>query len=696
VALPLLYPDGPVPSKNSVWQRAYIADRLQADDLDGIKALADAYGPASDYVFNFLDETWPPSFVAFHWGSQYELSLQGTSNRRQVLLHLGGTLLIDDVPDTAFVNLFWERQAQDFQAQATAYIRGKPAPTAIVISGHSYGGGVAGILAILLSQQYPGVRIELVTFGCPRWGSGVGFASVPGAEVRVVNEDDVVPRVPSQGTTPADVSAIARGLSNQGKPILWRHRGQRVFVTNIGSFFAGAIGEEEPALLQYVHPFESGGAHVIAEYRRRLQLRPGVVYPPGWLNASPGPQAPSGTQQTPVPPAAPMTQPDVDRANQTYYGTITGPVTVGNQTQFQSGGLIAGTPHIRPAANIQVRNGNVATPTYAKVTLVINNGIHGHKETHILPSPVTDANRPIIENYVKDLCNARKPLLGNGQKGLNYTKRPDTPQIEYALVSDAVNPKSGFVMNLTALNYFGGPSVGSNDVSGESFDKAISVRFSGTGTNGPATARRNTTCQIIGYPDVVVDSYAMFPSYTVPGRNAFGTDLRTYLDYLAGLVVAPNAIQGMIGWGFMGADPSKNAVPVTPAMRIVSWQLAGVAPNQYWTFTMGAVTTVNDGDRVRIRGANNVFNGVWSVHTADHLTFSFKKGPVTGHTPPTGGVMYGLQSGGVSQLIFYPYNRVPPTSPADAWGSVNFRESKHNPGKQWLPYSFQRRIRRER
>lgn len=48
---------------------------------------------------------------------------------------------------------------------------GKQKPTRLTITGHSLGGAVGALLAYYVTLRYPGVNVELITFGAPNVGN---------------------------------------------------------------------------------------------------------------------------------------------------------------------------------------------------------------------------------------------------------------------------------------------------------------------------------------------------------------------------------------------------------------------------------------------------------------------------------------------------------------------------------------------
>lgn len=74
------------------------------------------------------------------------------------------------------------------------------APTRITVVGHSLGGANAMIASTDIITQFPGVPVEVITFGAPRCGNvayGEAVAKNVALCTRVVHDNDVVPSLPS-------------------------------------------------------------------------------------------------------------------------------------------------------------------------------------------------------------------------------------------------------------------------------------------------------------------------------------------------------------------------------------------------------------------------------------------------------------------------------------------------------------------
>ncbi len=73
-------------------------------------------------------------------------------------------------------------------------------PARIIVTGHSLGGACAMVASPDIAQYFPGVIVDVITFGAPRCGNGAysnAVAAIVKSVVRVVHDNDIVPCIPS-------------------------------------------------------------------------------------------------------------------------------------------------------------------------------------------------------------------------------------------------------------------------------------------------------------------------------------------------------------------------------------------------------------------------------------------------------------------------------------------------------------------
>jgi hypothetical protein len=130
---------------------------------------------------------------------------------KEEMFFVNGTMQVERVPvqvHSGFNQIFdhydnIEMLLSPYLSEPDAYTHGKTAFDTLYVIGHSLGGAQASLLATYFSFQNPAIAVRATTFGQPRAGNR-GFKifseSIPNLNLwRVVNLDDVVPRLPFAG-----------------------------------------------------------------------------------------------------------------------------------------------------------------------------------------------------------------------------------------------------------------------------------------------------------------------------------------------------------------------------------------------------------------------------------------------------------------------------------------------------------------
>ena len=150
----------------------------------------------------------------------------------------------------------------------------------IFLSGHSFGGVVATIMAARLRAFDPDRQIRYCTFGDPRPGD-VRFQrlleSIPG--ISLANEEDIVTGIPPDEDEIFPV-AIFMGIAGLLVWSRWKQEPNRARQDKFGNLqFNLSPIIDAPLLIHMTtqilthQPFDIVTAHFIAEYRRRIEVR---------------------------------------------------------------------------------------------------------------------------------------------------------------------------------------------------------------------------------------------------------------------------------------------------------------------------------------------------------------------------------------------------------------------------------------
>ena len=683
------------PDASGLYARIQLLEWLYYGQSSKVLAYLDAVGPARTYSF----VPGPPDVVASYalaeLPDQLVLLILGTETVAQLLSHVVGGSKPQLVTGGGFVNSFFWSVAEGMLPVVLAALADAPSATSIEIAGHSYGAAVAGLLSYLLINSGVTTPINLATYGSPRARGGPPPGTPPATWIRVRNTGDIVPVTPPSQATLASASLSSAPVWALSGAAPWTQDGLGYLLSppNQGTTeYSDTL--EDFATWKQPSP-EWANAHYSPAYRMILGAIPGVTDPTGLLGGVPTPTPAQVDAGAMVPDQGPPSPSLARDANIVYYGTASGPVTPGNFGSLQmSSGQVNGAAVV-PAANMEKGGDSVAAfaPSgYTKVTLCINNGTYGRQESHTCNIPVTSSSQ--LLQALTQLARARAALLGNYYTTLAASQKSlGSPQIEFAKCTDAFLPKIGQLFDMRGMNLFGPPGASLGQNASDTAFSSLTVRLQGTSFFGyiiPVTAignPENTTLQITENPDDCIEYGTPNLSFNMGNGSTWGSALINYVAALCSTTTGAS-------WGFEGLNPSENK------MSIAGWAVVG---NTYGFTLTGGATPYNNGDRVVITGANNVFNKTWklSFNAAGQnpTTYLLVNPPVSGHTVPGGGNAQRVYASAVqsparlagSTKAWYQY-----TGAQGGLTSPNVKVSKKSPGRQFLGVSFRTRRIRQR
>jgi triacylglycerol lipase len=127
--------------------------------------------------------------------------IRGTQTPREWLANFTAVPnQFDLVKDFGLVHLGFERMHRSVRQSIQVGLASVDAATRITVLGHSLGGAMAVLAAIDIKRNFGKTNVDVCTFGSPRVGK-IGFRKNFNKEIRqcfrLVNQFDVVPRVPS-------------------------------------------------------------------------------------------------------------------------------------------------------------------------------------------------------------------------------------------------------------------------------------------------------------------------------------------------------------------------------------------------------------------------------------------------------------------------------------------------------------------
>lgn len=671
---------GGQPNPQGLWERARILQTLYYGEDLVRAALLNNLGVIYSMGFEPVNESQAAAYWVCEFDDQLLVGVLGTQTATQMVAHVVGAMSPRIIDSPSYVNAFFEATAELILSSIMAQLEVNPPWASVEIFGHSYGAGVAGLLAYQIGLIRPGLALNVATYGSPRSRGGPAYAPAPRSWVRVRNQGDLVTVLP-----PAYSSVVSGALPSVytwsvSRLAPWVQDGTGVLLTAPSTFNASySDATQDLAVYAEVDGTDPVAAHSIVSYATILRAQPLVRDPssPPAPEPAPGPMVQGMIPALPDGPSSPALVAD---ANSLYYGATAGPLTAGNYGSLQLSAVSVSAAKVGSPTNIANSSGGASMSTgsgYTKVSMCINNGTYGRTESHVVSLNIN--NPSILAPVIAQLCRYRAACLGNSLAGLTIPpgKSLGTPQIEFVKLTDAVQPKLGYVLDVRAQNYFGYSTSGG--IPTDTAFTALTLRLTGqqnanyqSGTGG-TFGIENSTLQLTEGPDNAVVNGVFIPTASLGGANTIAGNINTYVNYLA--------FSGNVLWGFSGLAANQ------PPNQIAAW----TQPGGVYTITP-TNNVYSTGDRVVITGASPVFNKTWTINVNAGL-ITLRNPPVSGHTLPTGGTMRRVAvAGGFSAKGFYPYQSVQ----LSGAGIPAVKVSKKNPGREFLNVSFRSRRRRER
>lgn len=150
--------------------------------------------------------TWPPSYVICELGpNDWLIAIEGTTNATQGLYHVWGTFLPEEDERGGYVNGQWLGLSQEISDECMALSDSGPSSVKWRISGHSYGGALASLVAENIKGRRPLWDVQCMAIGTPRPRSGGWNPVGLNAHWRAMSDGDVVTGLPPNGPFPSTV-----------------------------------------------------------------------------------------------------------------------------------------------------------------------------------------------------------------------------------------------------------------------------------------------------------------------------------------------------------------------------------------------------------------------------------------------------------------------------------------------------------
>lgn len=268
---PFFGPDGH-PDRLAVYEQALLLAALSANRRE-LAVFAAAEMGMRLVTWFYQDYTLVPSWALYDDERGNSLvTLSGTQNPQQCLLHLGGAIPVFPIPGLGQCNMLHYDWGGKVLKEALG--PAKSFHKTVHLSGHSYGGSIVSLMAEKTAwANNVGVPGEAMSFAAPRswFGSQEGFQSVPLVRVSGFH-DDPVPHIPPQHMS------IVPGAGFVLKKIVgllasWYHVGVVFHLNERGGITELAANTDDEHLSELPELVLTGwGNHAIAEYLRRIEL----------------------------------------------------------------------------------------------------------------------------------------------------------------------------------------------------------------------------------------------------------------------------------------------------------------------------------------------------------------------------------------------------------------------------------------
>lgn len=126
-------------------------------------------------------------------GYRYFLVFRGTELNKPEDLHTDLNIISEYLNPTTFVHRGFYQAYLSIQEEVNQAVAKLPANAPLYVCGHSLGGALAVIASTALHRPVE----ACITFGCPKVGNKAFYALMRAPYCRIVNDNDLVPSIPS-------------------------------------------------------------------------------------------------------------------------------------------------------------------------------------------------------------------------------------------------------------------------------------------------------------------------------------------------------------------------------------------------------------------------------------------------------------------------------------------------------------------
>lgn len=693
---------GGQPDRFALMQRAALLLALYWRDKEPFKALLEIYGQEAihEYIWTEPGNALPPGWCIYGVGTELLVVIRGTGNSSQWLRHIGGTWALKDPDGEAgvWVHMWHWCVANEAIWPGLKEILDRPPPggfSKIRLIGHSYGAGIATLLARMIYYRFGVANLEVVTFGSPRVLATPHETTPAWEHYNVMGPIDVVTRMPppwfsARAITSNVVSAVmARfgagilqrfaGSQATGRVVslpAWKHFGRGLIDLEVDGRIYWHTDTNEPMPRDRVPAWSDREAgHVMDRYYwpRLVQQAPaqGVRHPDmdemielvEDMISHPSPEDPvvsdwtaqsrsrwTELAQVMFPGLPPLTEDDFLRADQ---------VEVRSR-------IVSREPSIGAVDG----NGGGSMSTF-KLTAHVSWGDNG-RSVSIHKTGLADiasakaaglAWVTMYANFLGDRAGAN-PVVGGHRTGI-----PGAPNIDWLRVSDPLTARLGQRFRVPGGSGGGNPALSddfASDIPWATVSLTILAQAGGRVIKD--------TVSIVGQPDKCIAAGGVDLNAVMQEGINFRACINRYLAF----ILPPNGV----GFGTMGRD-----VTLAPDVPISDFT---IGTDGLMTITADRANWLNMEYIRIIRCGVPYYAREWRVRLNEDGTYTLLGSRPAMAPKPAAGTGYRTRlENGNRQLTFYAYSEVAGSFTVDD----RVFPSKRNPARVYSPLVSRRRRR---
>ncbi len=660
-----------------VW-RAYDLNQISINDY-----ITRVGGGAIRRMDNFVVSILRPRYYIWTNDNELYVHIAGTQLEESNLAHLwadlAGYIIRDstEVPNVAFHGYFLDAAREIvIQVRNLQGLAAVPRYRMMGISGHSYGGAVAQIAALLLARRYPAARVELFTVGSPKpMRCEIGGPLVDRSAI-VYHQHDPVADAPSDSQS---VALFAFGAALE----VYFGVQEQIFYHIGRAYKISLVDIEQRGRLNRPYPSDRGfpifGDHLMQSYRdsinayRRRQL---ALTVPDNFELWAYDQAILEMPVDDIPSPAIRMIPSPVIVNREFFEEDS-PIDPVNQAGIPflvMGEAFAEVSETPLEDNIEPLEFSGDLMGLYKFTFHTHDMIYGSTSSMIFSFP-TDAGETTLKDVAGRWIKRFSRILSNPNNTRPNDPARGYPQVMAVQVTNLAQRNN----TLLFLGPFGGdsrPPVWQGEEGSQAYNSGVNLRMQSSVVVGAQTYTSVSNLWLPSPPDDVISNDIYVPD----GNTTTTAPVGTYQAMADLFVTYLRRVEANVTdtWGHMGINPSIPLLNLTNAV---------IDLNGQWTFQCPVNALVVTRAIIQISTANaSNWNGQYRITNVTGTTVQIAGGPAInapGFTSANGYVTRNADK--TYNTVYYTYTRL-----------LTAKYSSHRPAKPFSPVSFRRGKRKRR